>query len=235
MAVLFPAGAIRSRFPVRAHVLNEETFKATVVDMLRCTNDTYLQCTYVGNGEGNLELAGLGIAPISLTAGYNPSAEMLLKRCLHEVKALFESKLHLKNPQAPESIAPRQQPMILDIIAHVANGQSVASKSTAATATNSSIQSGTETRNNSSVGTPNPASADVNDDKKKNISPTVAMAEVSTLLQKVALKEKTNFEALIALQKDELSVHQEVEKSNSLEKQMGYKERKSTSLVLQKL
>jgi hypothetical protein len=230
MAVLFPAGAIRSRFPVHAHVLNEETFKATVVDMLRCTNDTYLQCTYVGNGEGNLELAGLGIAPISLTAGYNPSAEMLLKRCLHEVKALFELQLHLKNPQAPESIASRQQPMILDIIAHVANGQSVASKSTAATATNSSIQSGTETSNNSSVGTPNPASADVNDDKKN-----VSVAEASTLLQKVALKEKTNFEALIALQKDELSVHQEVEKSNSLEKQMVYKERNSTSLVLQKL
>jgi hypothetical protein len=32
-SVLFPAGSIRSRFPVCAHVLHEETFKATVVDM----------------------------------------------------------------------------------------------------------------------------------------------------------------------------------------------------------
>jgi hypothetical protein len=41
-AFLFPARSIRSRAPVRARVLNEETFKAMVVDMLRCTNDTNL-------------------------------------------------------------------------------------------------------------------------------------------------------------------------------------------------
>jgi hypothetical protein len=37
------------------------------------------------------------------------------------------------------------------------------------------------------------------------------------------------------LQKEELSLHQETVRSNSLEKQMGYEERKSTSLVLQKI
>jgi len=234
-AILFPAGSSRSRAPVRARVLNEETFKATVVDMLRCTNDTNLQRTYVGDGAGDLELAGLGIAPIALTDGSNPSAEMLFKRCLHEVKALFESQGYLKNPHAPESVASRQQSMILDGIARIANGQSITSKSTSATATNSSIETGTDTSNNSSVGTPSPVSAGDNDEKKKKVSPAVAMAEASLLSQKAALKEANNFEALIALQKEELSLRQETVRSNSLEKQMGYEERKSTSLVLQKI
>jgi hypothetical protein len=234
-SILFPAGSSRSRAPVRARVLNEETFKATVVDMLRCTNDTNLQRTYVGDGAGDLELAGLGIAPIALTDGSNPSAEMLFKRCLHEVKALFESQGYLKNPHAPESVASRQQSMILDGIARIANGQSITSKSTSATATNSSIETGTDTSNNSSVGTPSPVSAGDNDEKKKKVSPAVAMAEASLLSQKAALKEANNFEALIALQKEELSLRQETARSNSLEKQMGYEERKSTSLVLQKI
>jgi hypothetical protein len=86
-SVLFPAGAAQSKYPVRACVLNEETFKVMVIDMLWCTNDANLQCTYVGNGEGDVELAGLRIAPIALTDGCNPNAEMLFKWCLHEVKA----------------------------------------------------------------------------------------------------------------------------------------------------
>jgi cation transport ATPase len=72
-------------------VLNEETVKAMVIDMLRCTNDTNLQHTYVGDGVGDLELADLGIAPIALTDRSNPSAKMLLKQCLHEVKAFYLS------------------------------------------------------------------------------------------------------------------------------------------------
>jgi hypothetical protein len=234
-SVLFPAGSIRSKFPVRARVLNEETFKVSVIDLLRCANDTNLQRTYVGDGEGDMELAGLGIAPIALTAGSKPSAEMLFKRCLHEVKALFESQQYLKNPQAPDNIASRQQSAILDGIARIANGQSVASKDTSATATNSSIESGSETGTNRSVGTPSPVPFDGEHEKKKKVSPAVAMAEASLLSQKAALKEATNFEALIALQKDELMLRQEVELSNRLEKQMGYEERKSTSLVLQRI
>jgi hypothetical protein len=59
-------------------------------------------------------LAGPEIVPIALSAGSIPSAEMLFKQCLHEVTAMFESQLYLKNPQAPGSIASRQQSMILD-------------------------------------------------------------------------------------------------------------------------
>jgi hypothetical protein len=72
--------------------LNEETFKSCVIDMLKVSNDTNLQRTYVGDGEGTLELAGLGIPPIALTDGSMPSSEILFKRCLHKVKALFESQ-----------------------------------------------------------------------------------------------------------------------------------------------
>jgi hypothetical protein len=159
-SVLFPAGAIRSKFPVCACVLNEETFKATVIDLFRCTNNTNLQCTCVGDGEGELELSGLVIAPIALTASSKPSAEMLFKWCLHEVKALFQSQQYLKNLQAPDSIASRQQSAILNGKARIANGQSVASKSTSATATNSSIESGSETSNNCNIGTPSPVQSE---------------------------------------------------------------------------
>ena len=204
-----------------------------MIDILRCTNETNLQRTYVGNGEGDVELTGLGIAPIALTAGSNPSAEILFKRCLHEVKVWFDSKMYLKNPNAPESLASRQQSMILDGITHVANGQSVAGNSSSATATNTNVESGCEI-SNGSMGTPSPVSADANDDRKKKNSPAVAMAEASLLSQKAALKEANNFEVLIALQKKDLSLRQDVEKNNSLEKWMGFKKRKSTSLVLQK-
>jgi hypothetical protein len=125
--------------------------------------------------------------------------------------------------------------MISDGIACVANGQSVVSKSTSATASNSSIKSGSETSNNCGIGTPSPVSVDVNYDQKKRFSPAVTMARASLLSQKAALKEAINFEALIALPKDELSLCQEVERSNSMENQMGYEERKSTSLVLKKI
>jgi hypothetical protein len=227
-SVLFPAGSIRSKFPVCARVLNKETFKATVIDLFWCTNDTNFQRTYVGDGEGDTDSAGLRIAPIALTAGSQPSAEMLFKRCLHEVKALFESQQYLKNLQAPDIVASRQQSAILDGIACVVNGQSVASKSTSATAINIVV----------SKVVVKPVLTIVLVrlvQKKKKVSPAVAMAEASLLSQKVALKEATNFEALIALHKDELLLCQEVEMSNRLEKQMGYEERKSTYLVLQKI
>jgi hypothetical protein len=59
--------------------LNEETLKAAVADILKCTNDINLQWTYVGDGEGGIELAGLGIPPIALTHGTSPGSEILLK------------------------------------------------------------------------------------------------------------------------------------------------------------
>ncbi len=65
--------------------MNDETFKAAVVDVLKCTNDTNLLQTYVGDGEGDVELAALGILPIALTNGTAPGSEILFNWCLHEV------------------------------------------------------------------------------------------------------------------------------------------------------
>ncbi len=44
----FPAGSSPSRLSVCAHALNEETFKAFIVDILQVSNDTNLQRTYIG-------------------------------------------------------------------------------------------------------------------------------------------------------------------------------------------
>jgi len=114
--IFFPAGAAQSCLSIRAHALNKETFNSCVVDVLKVSNDANLQTTYVGDGEGILELAGLGIPPIALTDGTVPGSEILFKRCLHEVKALFESQQYLKNPLAPETLAARQQSAILKSI-----------------------------------------------------------------------------------------------------------------------
>ncbi len=48
--MFFTAGAIRSCNPVCVHSLNGETFKAAVIDFLKCTRDTNLQQNYVGDG-----------------------------------------------------------------------------------------------------------------------------------------------------------------------------------------
>ena len=64
-----------------------------------------------------------------------------------KLRLLFDSQVYLKNPNAPESLASRQQSMILDGIAHVANGQSVSGNSSSATATNTSVESGSKTSN----------------------------------------------------------------------------------------
>jgi hypothetical protein len=64
-----------------------------------------------------------------------------------KLRLLFDSQVYLKNPNAPESLASRQQSMILDGIARVANGQSVSGNSSSATATNTSVESGSKTSN----------------------------------------------------------------------------------------
>ncbi len=136
---------------------------------MKCTNDTNLQQTYFGYEEGDVELAGLSIPPIALTDGTAPGPELLPKRCLHEVKALFDSQVYLKAPQAPENTATRQQSMILDSIIHVVNGQSVTSRqSTSTTAGNTSIDSGSSTSTtNNNADTPTPVAADGSSKKKK--------------------------------------------------------------------
>jgi len=92
----FPHSGARTRIPDCDWSLNDKIFKATVIDLLKCTNDTNVQWNYIGDGFGDAELAGLGIPPIALSDGTSPGAETLFKCCLHEVKALFESQLHLK-------------------------------------------------------------------------------------------------------------------------------------------
>ncbi len=84
------------------------------MDLLKCTGDTNVQRHYVGDGVGNTELAGLGIPPNALTDGSSPGAEAMFKRSLHEGKALFEALLYLKNPNATEAAAARQQAILLD-------------------------------------------------------------------------------------------------------------------------
>jgi hypothetical protein len=162
---------------------------------------------------------------------------MLFKWCLHEVKALFDSQVYLKNPQAPENATARQQSMILDRINCVVNGQSVHSRqSTSATTSNTSFNSSSTTSTtNNNAGTPSPVAADGSNEKKKRVSPTVAMAEASLLSQKAAMKEATNFEALISLQQEELSLYKESGKQELLEKQLGYKEQKTPTLMTQKI
>lgn len=105
--VFFPSGSIRNRQPVHVRLLNDETFKSAVVELLKCTNDTNLQRHYVGDGAGNEELAGLGIPSSALTVGSLPGAKTLLMHSLHEVKAVFDSQLYLKNSNAPEVAAAR--------------------------------------------------------------------------------------------------------------------------------
>ena len=105
--------------PVRARALNDETFKSTVVELLKISSDTNHQRHYVGDCDGDVSLAGLGIPPISFTDGALPGAEMLFKQGLHSVKGLFDSQAYLKNPKSAEAEASRQQSAILESINHV--------------------------------------------------------------------------------------------------------------------
>ncbi len=174
--------------PVRARSLNDETFKAAVIDLLKCTSDTNVQHHYVGDGFGDVELAGLGIPPIALTLH---GAEQLFKRCLHEVKALFESQVYLKNPNVAEAAAACLQAQVLDGIGCITNGQSARCDSTAATMPNTSPDSSLTNDYNSRKNTPNSNTSD--DEKKKRASLAIAMAEASLLSQKAALQEQKNF------------------------------------------
>jgi hypothetical protein len=102
--------------------LNEETFKSAVTELTKCTSDTSFTRNYVGDGDGDTQLAGSGIPPFALIVGESPGSEMLFKRSLHQVKALFETQVYLKNPSASEITAAGNQAVVLDGIAQVLNG-----------------------------------------------------------------------------------------------------------------
>ncbi len=98
--MFYPGGPARAHLPVCLRPSNNETFKAAVIELTKCTSNTNLQRYYVGDGEGDPTLAGLGVPPVALISGSSPGAEMLFKRSLREVKGLLESQAYLKNPAA---------------------------------------------------------------------------------------------------------------------------------------
>jgi hypothetical protein len=243
--VFFPAGAVRARVPVCLRPLNEETFKAAIVELTKCTSDTNHQRNYVGDGDGEPHLAGLGIAPISLTDGTLPGSEILFKRSLHDVKALFESQAYLKNPAAAEVAAARQQSVILDGIAKVLNGQPCNSGSSLTNASQPSMSATTASSSahngrNRDDGTVSPNSeSSKEEERKKTKSPAVAMAEAALKSQEAAVLEAKNFEAMIKLQREELLIRKEdqlhVRTERTEERRLMVEERKQSNLVLQKI
>jgi hypothetical protein len=49
--------------------MNEEIFKTTILDFLKCCMDTNIQHYYVGDGVGYIATAGLRQPPMALTDG----------------------------------------------------------------------------------------------------------------------------------------------------------------------
>jgi hypothetical protein len=99
ISVFYPGvGPAHARLPVCLR-MNDETFKAAVIELTKCTSDTNLQHHYIGNGEGDPTWTGIGVPPIALTSGSSPGDEMLFKRSLHEVKGFLESYVYLKIQQ----------------------------------------------------------------------------------------------------------------------------------------
>jgi hypothetical protein len=124
--ILFPVAVGRQRLPARVRLINEEIFKSTIVDVVKCIADANLQRHCVGDGAGSAALAGFGLPPSALTDGTAPSTEILFKRSLHEVKGLLESKAYLKNPDSAEATAARQEALVLDGINNILSGGQIA-------------------------------------------------------------------------------------------------------------
>jgi hypothetical protein len=62
-------GSGQNRIPARARAMNEEIFKTTILDFLKCCMDTNIQHYYVGDGVGYIATAGLRQPPMALTDG----------------------------------------------------------------------------------------------------------------------------------------------------------------------
>jgi hypothetical protein len=121
--VFFPVTAGRQRVPGRVRQINEETFKSAVLEeIIKCVGDANIQRHYVGDGDGDISVAGLGLPPSALTDGSIPSVQTLFKRSLHEVKGLLESKACLRNPDSAEAKAARQEALVLEGINVIMSG-----------------------------------------------------------------------------------------------------------------
>lgn len=194
----------------------DETFKSAVIELTKCTSDTNLQHNYVGDGDGEPHLAGLGISPIKITSGTLPSAEILFKKSLHEVNGLLESQEYLKNLSSADVAAARQQSIVLDDTACILNGQPFTTGSSAANASQSNIPApatttSTGNTSNHDNGTDTPMSdASREEERKKTKSPAVALAEAALKSQEAAVLEAKNFELMIKLQKEKLSLHKRI-------------------------
>ena len=114
------------------------------------------------------------------------------------------------------------------------NGQPTTRQSNSTNASSISLDSiGTSSttdndNNMPSPSAPNPAVGESSSNKKKRTSAAVEMAEASLLSQQAALKEASNFEALIAFQHEELSLRKD-------ERNLGFEERKTQTLLMQKM
>jgi hypothetical protein len=198
--VFFPAGAVRACVPVCLRTLNEETFKAAIIELTKCRSDTNHQRNYVGDG------SRLRPSTISLTDGKLPGSEILFKRSLHDVKSLFELQAYLKNPAAAEIAAAKQQSVILDGIEKLLNGQPCSSGTSVGNASQPSISATTASSSacygrNRDDGMVSPSlDSSKEEERKKTKSPAVAMAEAALKSQEAAVLEAKNFEAMIKLQ-----------------------------------
>jgi hypothetical protein len=78
----FSVTAGQQRVPGHVRQINEEAFKSAVLDIVKYVGDANIQRHYVGDGDGDISVAGLGLTPSALMDGSIPSAETLFK-CSH--------------------------------------------------------------------------------------------------------------------------------------------------------
>jgi hypothetical protein len=252
--VFFPVTAGRHRVPGRVRPINEETFKSAVLDIVKCVGDANIQRHYVGDGDGDISVAGLGLPPSALTDGSIPSAETLFKRSLHEVKGLLESKAYLRNPDSAEATAARQEAIVLEGINVIMSGGEI----NAADSNNNPVL--TEERNglrgskergvndndrnqdrSGLRGSPVASLLTIDDDTNSKLrkSPATMMAEASVLSQQAALKEADNLKCMIEVQKEELNLRKhdsELQREErKAELSLMKAERESSTKLLSKL
>jgi hypothetical protein len=221
--VFFSVTAGRQRVPGRVRQINEETFKSAVLEIIKCVGDTNVQRHYVGDGDGDISVAGLGLPPSALTDGSIPSVETLFKRSLHEVKGLLESKAYLRNPDSVEATAARQEALVLEGINVIMSGGEInAAHSNNNPVVNEehSVNKNDNDRNRDRNGLRGSEERSVNDNdrndcnqdrnglrgsrRKLRKSPATMMADASVLSQQATLKEADDLKSMIEVQKEEL-------------------------------
>jgi len=177
----------------------------------------------------------LGFPPRALTDGSAPSAEILFKRSLHEVKGLLESKSYLSNPNSAAATAARAQAVILDGINDILSG-GLSTAATNAASTAEIILESNNTNRMSPLSVPNHSSTG---EESKRKSPATLMAEASLLSQEAAVKDADNLSKMIKLQEAELKLRKDDAVANREERKEELRlqalERTRSTEVLQKI